>query len=116
MQRGVGAAGPPILIDRRLSSEPVLIKTEVVPTGGDRGILPIALVRPHTTRCTVLSISVHLLVHGSILSQRQPYVSENTERDESGQFESELDNEDIMSYFTEGRPFHTAQEVLTDLV
>jgi hypothetical protein len=35
----------------------------------------------------------------------------NTERDENGQFESELNNEDIMSYFTEGRPFHTAQEV-----
>jgi len=38
-------------------------------------------------------------------------VSGNTERDENGQFESELANEDIMSYFTNGRPFHTAQEV-----
>jgi predicted ArsR family transcriptional regulator len=38
-------------------------------------------------------------------------VSEHTERDESGQFESELDSEDIMSYFAEKRPFHTAQEV-----
>ena len=47
----------------------------------------------------------------SALSQRQPYVSGNAERDESGQFESELDDEDIVSYFAEGRPFHTAQEV-----
>jgi predicted DNA-binding transcriptional regulator AlpA len=47
----------------------------------------------------------------STLSQRQSYMSENTERDESGQFESELGNEDIMSYFAERRPFHTAQEV-----
>jgi predicted DNA-binding transcriptional regulator AlpA len=38
-------------------------------------------------------------------------MSGNTERDESGQFESELSNEDIMSYFAQGRPFHTAQEV-----
>lgn len=38
-------------------------------------------------------------------------MSENTERDKSGQFESKLGNEDIMSYFVEGRPFHTAQEV-----
>lgn len=38
-------------------------------------------------------------------------MSGNTERDESGQFESELGNEDIMSYFAKGRPFHTAQEV-----
>lgn len=38
-------------------------------------------------------------------------MSGNTERDESGQFESELGDEDIMSYFAEGRPFHTAQEV-----
>jgi len=48
---------------------------------------------------------------GSTLSQRQPYVSGNTERDENGQFESELDDEDIVSYFAERRPFHTAQEV-----
>ena len=48
---------------------------------------------------------------GSTPSQRQPYVSGNTGRDESGQFESELDNEDIMNYFAERRPFHTAQEV-----
>lgn len=38
-------------------------------------------------------------------------MSGNTERDESGQFESELDDEDIMRYFAEDRPFHTAQEV-----
>jgi predicted DNA-binding transcriptional regulator AlpA len=38
-------------------------------------------------------------------------MSGNTERDESGRFESELGTEDIMSYFAEGRPFHTAQEV-----
>ena len=38
-------------------------------------------------------------------------MSGNTERDESGQFESELDDEDIVSYFAERRPFHTAQEV-----
>ncbi|MCL9813475.1 helix-turn-helix domain-containing protein [Natranaeroarchaeum aerophilus] len=38
-------------------------------------------------------------------------MSGNTERDERGQFESELEPEDIMSYFAEGRPFHTAQEV-----
>ena len=47
----------------------------------------------------------------STLSQGQPYMSGNTERDENGQFESELGNEDIMSYFAERRPFHTAQEV-----
>lgn len=38
-------------------------------------------------------------------------MSGNAERDESGRFESKLGNEDIMSYFAEGRPFHTAQEV-----
>jgi predicted transcriptional regulator len=38
-------------------------------------------------------------------------MSRNTDRDERGQFESELENEDIISYFAEGRPFHTAQEV-----
>lgn len=38
-------------------------------------------------------------------------MSGNIERDESGQFESDLGNEDIMSYFIEGRPFHTAQEM-----
>lgn len=38
-------------------------------------------------------------------------MSGNTERDGSGQFESSVDNEDILSYFAEGRPFHTAQEV-----
>lgn len=38
-------------------------------------------------------------------------MSGNTERDESGQFESDLSNEHIISYFAEGRPFHTAQEV-----
>jgi len=38
-------------------------------------------------------------------------MSGNTGRDESGQFESELDDEDIVSYFAERRPFHTAQEV-----
>jgi len=43
----------------------------------------------------------------STLSQGQPYMSGNTERDENGQFESELGNEDIMSYFAERRPFHT---------
>ncbi|PSQ36899.1 hypothetical protein BRD11_00795 [Halobacteriales archaeon SW_12_69_24] len=35
----------------------------------------------------------------------------NAERDERGQFESELGNEEIMSHFVERRPFHTAQEV-----
>lgn len=35
----------------------------------------------------------------------------DTERDETGKFESDLGNKDIMSYFAEGRPFHTAQEV-----
>ena len=48
---------------------------------------------------------------GSAPSQSQPYMSGNSERDESGQFASELGNEDIMSYFAERRPFHTAQEV-----
>lgn len=38
-------------------------------------------------------------------------MSGNAERDERGQFESDLDDEDIVSYFAEGRPFHTAQEV-----
>lgn len=38
-------------------------------------------------------------------------MSENAERDEHGQFESELGSEDIMRYFADGRPFHTAQEV-----
>jgi hypothetical protein len=38
-------------------------------------------------------------------------MSGNTERDETGKFESELGNKDIMSYFAEGRPFHTAQEI-----
>jgi len=38
-------------------------------------------------------------------------MSGNTGRDESGQFESDLSNETIMSYFSEGRPFHTAKEV-----
>lgn len=38
-------------------------------------------------------------------------MSENTDRDERGQFDSALSNEDIMSYFAEGCPFHTAQEV-----
>lgn len=38
-------------------------------------------------------------------------MSGNTGRDESGQFESELGDEDIVGYFAEGRPFHTAQEV-----
>lgn len=38
-------------------------------------------------------------------------MSGNTERDEKGQFESELTAENIMGYFAEGRPFHTAQEV-----
>jgi hypothetical protein len=38
-------------------------------------------------------------------------MSGNTERDESGQFESELDDEAILSYFAGGRPFRTAQEV-----
>ncbi|MFB6183648.1 MAG: helix-turn-helix domain-containing protein [Haloarculaceae archaeon] len=35
----------------------------------------------------------------------------NTERDDSGQFESDLRNDEIMCYFADGRPFHTAQEV-----
>jgi predicted ArsR family transcriptional regulator len=38
-------------------------------------------------------------------------MSGNSERDDSGQFASELGNEDIMGYFAESRPFHTAQEV-----
>lgn len=38
-------------------------------------------------------------------------MSGDPKRDENGQFESELGNQDIMSYFAEGRPFHTAQEV-----
>lgn len=38
-------------------------------------------------------------------------MSGNTERDESGQFESEFGNEDIVRFFAEGRPFRTAQEV-----
>jgi len=38
-------------------------------------------------------------------------MSGNTERDENGQFESDLDDDDIIRYFAEGRPFHTAQEV-----
>ncbi|ELY53624.1 helix-turn-helix domain-containing protein [Natronolimnohabitans innermongolicus] len=38
-------------------------------------------------------------------------MSGNTERDNGGKFESDLRDEDIMSHFTEGRPFHTAQEV-----
>jgi DNA-binding MarR family transcriptional regulator len=35
----------------------------------------------------------------------------DTDRDDRGQFESELGTEDIMTYFADGRPFHTAQEV-----
>ena len=38
-------------------------------------------------------------------------MSGNTERDETGKFETELSDMDIMSYFAEGRPFHTAQEL-----
>lgn len=38
-------------------------------------------------------------------------MSGNAERDESGRFESELGDEEILDYFTDGRPFHTAQEV-----
>ena len=38
-------------------------------------------------------------------------MSGNTERDESGKFETELGDIDIMNYFAKGRPFHTAQEV-----
>jgi hypothetical protein len=38
-------------------------------------------------------------------------MSGNTERDERGQFESDLGVEAIMKYFASGRPFHTAQEV-----
>ncbi|MFB6197560.1 MAG: helix-turn-helix transcriptional regulator [Halobacteriaceae archaeon] len=38
-------------------------------------------------------------------------MSGNAERNERGQFESEIDDDDIVSYFAEGRPFHTAREV-----
>ena len=38
-------------------------------------------------------------------------MSGDADRDESGQFKSDLDDEDILAYFAEGRPFHTAQEV-----
>ena len=38
-------------------------------------------------------------------------MSGNPERDERGQFESDLSDEDIIGYFAAGRPFHTAGEV-----
>jgi predicted DNA-binding transcriptional regulator AlpA len=38
-------------------------------------------------------------------------MSGNANRDEGGQFESKVDDEEILRYFREGRPFHTAQEV-----
>ncbi|MFB6284660.1 MAG: helix-turn-helix domain-containing protein [Halobacteria archaeon] len=38
-------------------------------------------------------------------------MSGNMERDDNGQFESDLSDEEIMGHFIEGRPFHTAKEV-----
>jgi len=38
-------------------------------------------------------------------------MSGNTDRNDRGQFESAVDDADIVRYFAEGRPFHTAQEV-----
>lgn len=38
-------------------------------------------------------------------------MSGNADRDERGQFETDVDDEAIVSYFAGGRPFHTAQEV-----
>lgn len=38
-------------------------------------------------------------------------MSGNAERDDGGQFESDLGDGDILAYFASGRPFHTAQEV-----
>ncbi|WP_440764288.1 helix-turn-helix domain-containing protein [Natronorubrum sp. DTA7] len=38
-------------------------------------------------------------------------MSGNADRNESGQFESTFDDEEILAHFADGRPFHTAQEV-----
>ncbi|MFW6321812.1 MAG: helix-turn-helix domain-containing protein [Halohasta sp.] len=38
-------------------------------------------------------------------------MSGHTERDENGQFDSDLDDEELLRYFATGRPFHTAGEV-----
>ena len=38
-------------------------------------------------------------------------MSEHTDRDERGQFDSEIDDDVVVRYFAEGRPFHTAGEV-----
>lgn len=38
-------------------------------------------------------------------------MSGNIDRDESGKFDSELGDEDLIRYFADGRPFHTAGEV-----
>lgn len=38
-------------------------------------------------------------------------MSGNTGRDESGRFESDLSNAEIMDHFSDGRPFYTATEV-----
>jgi hypothetical protein len=38
-------------------------------------------------------------------------MSGDAERDESGKFESRVDDEEILRYFAKGRPFHTAKEV-----
>ncbi|GAA0233263.1 helix-turn-helix domain-containing protein [Halobaculum roseum] len=38
-------------------------------------------------------------------------MSEHTDRDDRGQFDSGIADDDLLRYFTEGRPFHTAGEV-----
>ncbi|UIP00280.1 helix-turn-helix domain-containing protein [Halobaculum sp. CBA1158] len=38
-------------------------------------------------------------------------MSEGTDRDDRGQFDSGIADDDLLRYFTEGRPFHTAGEV-----
>jgi DNA-binding FadR family transcriptional regulator len=56
-------------------------------------------------------VPAQLLVEGEYTYTGLRSMSENTRRDESGRFESELRDEDIVGYFAEGRPFHTAGEV-----
>ncbi|WP_440771740.1 helix-turn-helix domain-containing protein [Natronorubrum sp. DTA28] len=38
-------------------------------------------------------------------------MSGNADRNESGQFESTFDDEEVLEHFADGRPFHTAQEI-----
>ena len=59
----------------------------------------------------VSAAPAQLLVYGFDTETADTHMSGNTDRNDRGQFESDLDDADIVRYFAEGRPFHTAQEV-----